>query len=480
MKRLVLAVALLAGRASAAPRLEWVTDELVVTRRVDVVRTPPADLATRPRDENSYRVRALSVDGLAPVVRVRARSVTGAEIGALLPTMTACRDGAPGCFESAPIRLVIDPADLTHPASRGRSLTVELGGELEATLGPARATAQVLGPRASPIGPIDRYTARLRVSILRQSPGGPPAFGATLDVARRLVSRQIDRANSAWAACGLSFTADLRAVEPPSADVVTVGCESGARAAKAGALSVSVDGARVTANFAAGDSPRAAARRLLSALTRAGHAVELFDNRANGQSGEPTVDLRITRAGRAARVSSVESTDAALTLCAPAFDPSAGLAHFTDADAVPGTMVERALLRAVDDGDPSTIELVVIPGFTTAGRIGESFIPSDAGTAVRAIIEDRAGVRADAVSLALAHELGHVLLDVPGHTDDHGVDTPTRLMDSDAADPSAFGPRRLTVDECARAVKASGPGSRSPVLRPLAPSKGGAERPTPR
>lgn len=470
MRRLALALALAAGRAAAAPRLEWVTTERDVTQRVDVVRTPPAELAARPRDENSYRVRASSVDGPAPVVRVRSRDAAGAELGSLLPTMEPCHDGATGCFESAPIRMVADAADLAHPAARGRSLSVKLGAEVEASLGPARAAAQVLGPRASPIGPIGLHSARLRVLIVRQSPGGAPAFGATVDAARRLTRRQVDRANEVWAACGVVFHAEIGAVDPPRGDAVSVGCEAGARAARSGVLTVQVDGERVSSTFAAGDTPREAARRLLAALTAAGHAVELFDDRANGQSGEPTVDLRLTRAGRAAGVQRVESTDAALSICAPVLDLSGGLRHFTDADAVPGTMPERTLLRALDDGDPSTIEVVIVPSFSTAGRIGESFIPSDEGITTRAIIEDRAGVRADAVSLALAHELGHVLLDVPGHTDDHGVDTPTRLMDSDAADPSVFGPRRLTAAECARAVRSSGPGSRSPVLRPVAPS----------
>jgi hypothetical protein len=77
---------------------------------------------------------------------------------------------------------------------------------------------------------------------------------------------------------------------------------------------------------------------------------------------------------------------------------------------------------------------------------------------------DRAGVRARQASLTLANELGHVLLDLPGHPDDYGSDTPTSLMDSDAADPSTFGPRRLGVDECARAVRQSGPAARTPLL----------------
>jgi hypothetical protein len=87
------------------------------------------------------------------------------------------------------------------------------------------------------------------------------------------------------------------------------------------------------------------------------------------------------------------------------------------------------------------------------------------------VIIDRAGVRARRTSLTLAHELGHVILDEPGHPDDYGVDTPTLLMDSDASDSSPFGPRRITLDECGRAIRQSGPGARLPLLTawPLTP-----------
>ncbi len=66
----------------------------------------------------------------------------------------------------------------------------------------------------------------------------------------------------------------------------------------------------------------------------------------------------------------------------------------------------------------------------------------------------------------LSHELGHVLLDMPGHPDDYGVDQPTALMDADATDPSIFGPRRLSIDECERALRQRGPAARVPLLEP--------------
>jgi hypothetical protein len=54
-------------------------------------------------------------------------------------------------------------------------------------------------------------------------------------------------------------------------------------------------------------------------------------------------------------------------------------------------------------------------------------------------------------------------------------------MDSDAADASPFGPRRLTLEECARAVRQAGPKARVPLLvdwpvgpLPTAGDRGGA------
>ncbi len=160
------------------------------------------------------------------------------------------------------------------------------------------------------------------------------------------------------------------------------------------------------------------------------------------------------------------ATDATLEVRLGSVDLSDGLQHFGDVDAVAGTLEERALVKSIDDGDPTTLDLVFVPFFGGGGRIGESFIGSDASSVENVVLLDRAGVRARRSSFTLAHEMGHVLLDIPGHPDDYGIDTPSSLMDSDAADASAFGPRRLSVDECARMIRESGPEARTPLLKP--------------
>jgi hypothetical protein len=147
-------------------------------------------------------------------------------------------------------------------------------------------------------------------------------------------------------------------------------------------------------------------------------------------------------------------------------DLADGLNHFGDMDSMAGTLEERTLVKALDDGNPQTLEIIIVPFFSGSGRIGESFIGVDSLSMGNVVLMDRAGVRARKSSLALPHELGHVLLNSPGHPDDYGVDTPTLLMDSDASDASPFGPRRLTVEECGRAILESGPNARVPLLTP--------------
>jgi len=106
-----------------------------------------------------------------------------------------------------------------------------------------------------------------------------------------------------------------------------------------------------------------------------------------------------------------------------------------------------------------------VPSFARAERIGESFISSPGSSLSNTVIIDRAAVRAGARSFALAHELGHVLLSMPGHPDDFGVDQSLSLMDADVADSTIFGPRRLSIADCERALTQTGPDSLVPLLQ---------------
>jgi hypothetical protein len=226
---------------------------------------------------------------------------------------------------------------------------------------------------------------------------------------------------------------------------------------------------RISLTTFSGERADSVARDLVQAAERAGLTALALPNARIGSGLEASVDVSIRRRdGSPVAVDVVPgaalSTDPTLSVRIGSVDLTDGLEHFSDTNAVAGTLEERTLVKAFDDGDPTTIEVFVVPLFSGSGRLGESFIGSDLSSLRNVVLLDRAGVRATGSSYTLPHELGHVLMDLPGHPDDYVVDTPTSLMDSDASDASAFGPRRLSLDDCARVVRQSGPGARVPLL----------------
>lgn len=327
---------------------------------------------------------------------------------------------------------------------------------------------RVAGPRRTAVGPIGRYRAALRPIVMRVAPGGAPAIGGTDAGAIRALREELAMASGTWGQCGISFgptsQMDVKIVSPPPPYLVALGDDVGLPAS-GGVVRLRVEGKALTFATKAGWSTRQAALELQRVAERAGFEASLSENARISSGAAPSVDVALRRAdGRLATAELLSSSDATMSVSVGAVDLSDGLQHFGDTDSVAGSLEERALVKAVDDGDPQTIEVIVIPFFGGGSRIGESFIGSDGSSMRNVVIIDRAGVRARRTSQTLAHELGHVILDEPGHPDDYGVDTPTLLMDSDASDASPFGPRRLSIDDCVRALRQSGPGARIPLL----------------
>lgn len=378
-----------------------------------------------------------------------------------------------GCAATPPIRAVADQVDARHPLVASRSIEAALGGRIEVAVeGALVGQVLVTGPRRTALGAIERYTARLRLYFVRSSVGGAVPVGGDRAGAERAARAALERVNGLWGACGITFgpSEELKAtvVDPPPPHLLSIGCGHGL-AASGGRLTFSVDGESVSVTVEAGMLPAEVARRAARAVERAGFSVEVFDNPAMAAAAGASSDLSVRRAdGGLATISrprrGLLSDDATMTACIGAVELEDGLQHFSDVDAVVGTLEERALVSAFDDHDPATIDVFFVPGFGRGGRIGESFIGADRGALRNVVIVDRAAIRSNQSSFTLAHELGHVLLDDPGHPDDYGPDTPTRLMDADAAEASAFGPRRLTVSECERALRQSGPDAPAPSL----------------
>jgi len=290
---------------------------------------------------------------------------------------------------------------------------------------------------------------------------------------------ELGAASAIWGQCGLTFgdpaSLEVRVVDPPPPHLVSLGDGLGVRAS-GGEIRLRVDGKTIALATRPGETPDAIALEMARVAERAGLQCQVSANATIAPGLGPSVDVSFRRADRTLATADRDpvaplSTDPTLTVRIGSVDLSDGLEHFTDQDSMAGTLEERTLIKAVDDGAPGLIEVVVVPLFKGGGRIGESFIASDRSSLRNVVVLDRAGIRQRKSSLTLAHELGHVLMDLPGHPDDFGVDTPTLLMDSDAAEESPFGPRRISLDECARVIRESGPGSPSGLLVavPIAP-----------
>lgn len=450
-------------------------------------RTPPDRLGPDPLastvDPDALRFVLVGVaDDLPGTINLLSISPSGEGLDALtdLPlSQVPCPADVPReltCGSTLPIRAVADDIDRNHPLVLARSIKAELGGALAvaSARGDKLQMIRVAGPRHSPLGAIERFRARLRVILVRLNPRGPPPVGGDDTGALAVARAEVGRANALWGACGVSFgppaELDVSVVDPPRSHLLALGCDHGLPAS-GGGVRVRVDGRDIKVALTAGMTPRAAARAAAASIRAAGFTVRVSDNPPIGAGAFGSADVLVRR--RDGALASIEapasgpiSTDPTMRACIGRVDLEDGLQHFGDIDAIAGTVEERALIKAFDDGDPSTIEVFVVPSFAGGGRIGESFISADGGGIRNVLIEDRAGIRADRASFALAHELGHVLLDDPGHPDDFGADTPTRLMDADAANASAYGPRRLLVDECVRALRQSGPSAPVSLLRP--------------
>ncbi len=384
------------------------------------------------------------------------------------------------CWASEPLRLVIDDVDRSHPLVGDRSIKAQVGGAIVLRAGGQKAQmVRVLGPRQSPVGPIGRLLATVRPFVLRVSPGGAPAIGGTDLGAIEALRTELGAASAIWGQCGVTFGAaralDVKVVDPPPPHLLAIGDDLGI-VASGGEIRLRADGKTLAVPTSPGQTAGRVASAFARAVEKAGLVPTVSPNARIGPGMAPSVDVSVRRKDGSLVALEVLpgaplSTDATLSVRIGSVDLADGLQHFTDMDAMAGTIEERTLLKAMDDGDPRTIEIVVVPLFAGGGRIGESFIGSDLSSVRNVVLLDRSGIRARRSSLTLAHELGHVFMDQPGHPDDYGVDTPTRLMDSDAADASPYGPRRITLDECARVVLQAGPQARVPLLTawPLGP-----------
>jgi len=467
-------------RAQASPSVvallpdgSWIDPE---TGHLAISRELPEPLANAgARDATAFVFMGFPRD--PPKIRLSTQDRKGSGLDAMEEVKLAphaCPLGHPQekCWATVPLRLTPDRLDRDYASARERSLEVALGGTLQVQSEGQRLARFVVGaPHSSAFSRIERLSARLRVRILRVTPGGAPAIGGDVPTALRVAQAEVATASRLWAQCGIDLEgpkgADIAVVDPPETAMLAIGCDAGLPAS-GGQVAFDVAGRSVRVITHEGDTPGLVARRVARSLEAIGLRPAISPNpRTNaGVSGAVDLLLRGGSAKFGVTPNQPLSSDPSLPVCLGEVDLGDGLSHFVETDANAGTLEERALVKAFADGDPATIEVFVVPSFDQSGRIGESFIDDEGAAIQNAVIIDRAAVRAGPRSYALAHEIGHILLDMPGHPDDYGVDQSSSLMDSDAADASVFGPRRLSLADCERALRESGPDARIPLLEP--------------
>jgi len=238
----------------------------------------------------------------------------------------------------------------------------------------------------------------LRPIVVRVAPGGAPAIGGSEAGAVTALRAELALAASVWGQCGLSFGApdalEVHIVDPPPSHLLSIGDDVGLPAA-GGEIRFRID-AKKTAivRTATGEAPIAVALDVARVVTTLGYIAVVSPNARIGPAADGSVDVSVRRADgtlvglEAVTPGAPVSTDPKLSVRIGSVDLSDGLQHFGDIDSAAGTLEERTLLKGVDDGDPRTIEIIIVPFFTGGGRIGESFIGSDLSSVRNVVLLD--------------------------------------------------------------------------------------------
>ncbi|HWZ92174.1 MAG TPA: hypothetical protein VNW92_25095, partial [Polyangiaceae bacterium] len=172
----------------------------------------------------------------------------------------ACPPGSPAgpCWATQPMRLTPDRLDRDYPAANGRSLEAALGGELRVeSAGRSVARFRVGSPHSPAFDAYDRLSAKLRVRILRVTPGGAPAIGVDTASALRIARAEVAAAGRLWAQCGFDLEGPLgpsiEVVDPPPPELLALGCDAGLPAS-GGQITFQVAGHRVRVPSHAGEA----------------------------------------------------------------------------------------------------------------------------------------------------------------------------------------------------------------------------------
>jgi hypothetical protein len=381
-------------------------------------------------------------------------------------------------FRSPFIRLVSDATDAGAPDVSGQLLRARLRDRVDAIVEHGRsavATTLAVGRPGRDGGPRAVLQGKLRLTVLRARPGGPPVLGADDAEAIELARSQVEIANEIWAQCYVGFgdpaAAEVRIVDPPPPALLAISDLDGLPARGGGAITFRAGGQRIgPIATIAGATPEQTARSVARALVAQGFVPQVTVNPRTEAGAGSGADVVVRDASGALVTLSAEaaplSSDAQQRVTIGRVDLLDGIQEFDNALAATGTLEERTLVKLLADADPSTIDVMLINHFVNRDRQGEAFIEADGSSMANVLIFDRNAVRFDRQAWVQAHELGHVLLDEAFHPDSIEIDRPWLLMDSDAQKGRVTGPKRLRPEECARVRRRSGPTANPPLLKP--------------
>ncbi len=394
------------------------------------------------------------------------------------------RPDTDGPMRSRFLRLVGDDLDVRAPGVQGQTLLVGLRDRVRVryqrvdTVGELTTDLRV-GRPGNEDGVLAARRARWRLVVLRHRAAGP-VVGNDEAGALAIARRQVEISNEVYLQCAVTWgdptTARIDIVEPVRDALLSVGDNDGLSAAGGTARflvnNVAVGPVRVLPGWRPVDTARA----LATAVRAAGFTPRVTTNARTDYGAFGSADLTaLDRAGRPVSFAAIGgapiATDARQTITVGRVDLGDGVDEFNNLNSASGTLEERSLIKPLTDGDPATIDLFLINRFARGTRIGEAFVEGAAGAIFNGLLVDRAGISAEREAWTQSHEAGHILLDQPWHPDNTGPDRPWLLMDADASLGAVTGPKRLSVEECARIHQQSGVDAVPSVLTRFDPAR---------
>ena len=305
-------------------------------------------------------------------------------------------------------------------------------------------------------GVLPILVVRMRVIVLRASPGRAPIIGGDDAGAREVIRHQIEVANQVMSQCHIrvrsSNEMDIVIADPPGPCMLSVGEKYGLPSS-GGEVRLTIDGGKLGPWNISGElTPEQTARALIRYIENAGFRTELTVGVRGSTDAFAQADLLVRRAdGTLAEIGRWPhkplTTDSMQSIDIGMVRLDDGLESYGVNEINMGTLEERTLLRALSNKEPGTVEIFIVNWFEGSRKQGESFIASPAGTLGDAAILDWRALGRARTAYTFTHELGHLLLGDLSHPDSRG-DRRTWLLMHSRASSAVGGPNRITEEQC--------------------------------